>query len=313
LLKSHGWPRILPGIHAHPAAFSRMNPPIVLSTADAVRGWSREARRQGERVALVPTMGALHAGHLALVREARSRADKVVVSVFVNPTQFGPGEDFEAYPRTLESDLAALASDGCCDAVFAPPASEIYPDGENLTWVTVDRMGDHLCGASRPGHFRGVTTVVARLFAIAEPDVAVFGLKDAQQFFILRRMTREMGFGVELVGLPTVRETDGLALSSRNRYLDAAQREAAPALYRALSAARRQVESGEREAQTLLAGVRDALQGVPECRIDYVQLVSTADLQPIEQLAAGRQALLALAAWFGTARLIDNVILDTAG
>lgn len=287
--------------------------PVVLDTADAVRRWSREARRKGGRVALVPTMGALHAGHLALVREARSRADRVVVSVFVNPTQFGPGEDFEAYPRTLESDLAALAGEGCCDAVFAPPASEIYPEGENLTWVTVDRMGDHLCGASRPGHFRGVTTVVARLFAIVEPDVAVFGLKDAQQFFILRRMTREMGFGIEMVGLPTVRETDGLAMSSRNRYLDAAQRNAAPALFRALSAARTRVEQGERDAHTLVGSVREALERVPECRIDYVQLVATSDLQPVDTMQPGKQVLLALAAWFGTARLIDNVIIDVPG
>lgn len=258
-------------------------------------------------------MGALHAGHLALAREARTRADRVVVSVFVNPTQFGPNEDFEAYPRTLKADLTALAADGCCDAVFAPSASEIYPEGENLTWVTVDRMGDHLCGASRPGHFRGVTTVVARLFAIVEPDVAVFGLKDAQQFFILRRMTREMGFGIEMVGLPTVREQDGLAMSSRNRYLDAAQREAAPALYRALSAARTQVELGERRAETLVAAVREALAQVPACRTDYVQLVATSDLQPVESLKSGQQVLLALAAWFGTARLIDNVIIDVPG
>lgn len=261
-------------------------------------------------MALVPTMGALHAGHLALVREARTRADHVVVSVFVNPTQFGPGEDFEAYPRTLESDLAALSAEGCCDAVFAPPASEIYPEGENLTWVTVDRMGDHLCGASRPGHFRGVTTVVARLFAIVEPDVAVFGLKDAQQFFILRRMSREMGFGVELVGLPTVRESDGLAMSSRNRYLDAAQRAAAPALYRALSAARTRVSDGERRSEALVRGVQEALEAVPECRIDYIQLVAASDLQPVSELVPGKQGLLALAAWFGSARLIDNVILD---
>ena len=261
-------------------------------------------------MALVPTMGALHAGHLALVREARSRADRVVVSIFVNPTQFGPGEDFEAYPRTLDSDLAALSKDGCCDAVFAPPASEIYPEGANLTWVTVDRMGDHLCGASRPGHFRGVTTVVARLFAITEPDEAVFGLKDAQQFFILRRMTREMGFGVEMVGLPTVRESDGLALSSRNRYLDAAQRKAAPALHRALSAARARVEQGERQAGVLVSSVTEALERVPECRIDYVQLVATSDLQPVQHLEAGQQVLLAVAGWFGTARLIDNVIMD---
>ena len=262
-------------------------------------------------MALVPTMGALHEGHLALVREARRTADRVVVSIFVNPTQFGPGEDYDAYPRTLEADLAALTENGGCDAVFAPSASEIYPLGQNLAWVHVDRMGDYLCGASRPGHFRGVTTVVSRLFAIVEPDAAVFGLKDAQQFFILKRMTREMGFPVDIVGLPAVREADGLAMSSRNRYLDAAQREAAPALFRALSAAKERVlKEGERNAGLLVGGVTQDLEGVPECRIDYIQLVDTTDLQPVSDLHPGGQVLLALAAWFGRARLIDNVILD---
>ena len=287
-----------------------MSLPTIISTADAMRAWSVQVARTGQRVALVPTMGALHDGHLALVREARKHADQVVVSVFVNPTQFAPGEDFEAYPRTLDADMAALSGDGCCDVVFAPSAAEMYPEGDNLTWVTVDRMGDHLCGASRPGHFKGVTTIVARLFAIVHPQTAVFGLKDAQQFFILRRMTREMGFGTTLVGLPTVRETDGLALSSRNRYLTAPQRKAAPVLHAALQeASEKAILQGERRASALVQAVRAHLDAEPECRTDYVQLVDTSDLQPVETMQSGHTYLLALAAFFGKARLIDNVLI----
>lgn len=287
-----------------------MSLPTIISTADAMRAWSSQVARTGQRIALVPTMGALHDGHLALVRKAREHADQVVVSVFVNPTQFGPGEDFEAYPRTLDADMAALSGDGCCDVVFAPSAAEMYPEGENLTWVTVDDMGNHLCGASRPGHFKGVTTIVARLFAIVQPQTAVFGLKDAQQFFILRRMTKEMGFGTTLVGLPTVREADGLALSSRNRYLTPQERNAAPVLYEALQEAfERALSGGERNASSLVRGVREHLDAVPECREDYVQLVDTSDLQPVETMHSGRTYLLALAAFFGKARLIDNVLI----
>jgi len=276
-----------------------------------MRAWTRKQHELGLSVALVPTMGALHDGHLALVRKAGDVADRVVVSIFVNPTQFGPGEDFDAYPRTLETDRAHLAGQGCCDVVFAPSVPDMYPLGENLTWVTVDRMGDHLCGAARPGHFRGVTTVVSKLFSIVQPDKAVFGLKDAQQFFILQRMTLEMGFDTELIGLPTVREPDGLALSSRNRYLTPEEREAAPALHRALEEARELiVTGGERDAQSIVAKVLSRLEIIPECSTDYVQLVDTSDLQPVDALVPGSRVLLALAAFFGKARLIDNVIVE---
>ena len=284
--------------------------PIVISSASQMRDWSTETRCAGHRVALVPTMGALHEGHLALVREARKHADRVVVSIFVNPTQFGPNEDFEAYPRTLESDLQALGADRCCDVVYAPTVQEMYPVGENVTWVTVDRMGDHLCGAARPGHFRGVTTVVSKLFNMVMPQVAVFGLKDAQQFFILNRMTVEMGCGIELIGLPTVRESDGLAMSSRNRYLTATERAAAPLLNALLQEARYKVEAGERNARTLTSIIRAQIESESSCTVDYVQFVDTTDLQPIESLEPGSRVLLALAAFFGKARLIDNVLID---
>ena len=284
--------------------------PVVISSASQMRDWSTETRCAGHRVALVPTMGALHEGHLALVREARMHADRVVVSIFVNPTQFGPNEDYEAYPRTLESDLQALGADGCCNVVYAPTVQEMYPVGENVTWVTVDHMGDHLCGAARPGHFRGVTTVVSKLFNMVMPQVAVFGLKDAQQFFILNRMTVEMGFGIELVGIPTVRESDGLAMSSRNRYLTATERAAAPLLNASLQEARYKVEAGERNARTLTSTIRAQIESESSCTVDYVQLVDTTDLQPIESLEPGSRVLLALAAFFGKARLIDNVLID---
>lgn len=285
--------------------------PTLITSAAEMRAWTREQHQDGQRVALVPTMGALHDGHLELVRQAAVEADRVVVSVFVNPTQFGPGEDFEAYPRTLDSDRAQLAGKGCCDVVFAPGVPDMYPLGKNLTWVVVDSMGDHLCGATRPGHFRGVTTIVSRLLAIVSPDVAVFGLKDAQQFFILKRMTQEMGFATVLKGVPTVREEDGLALSSRNRYLSEAERAAAPLLYRALRKAESDIlHEGVRDVQLIIEPVRSALEQEPTCRTDYVQLVDADSLQPLDILEPGTKVVLALAAFFGKARLIDNVIVD---
>lgn len=288
-----------------------MASPTLITRADSMRRWTREHHRSGLRIALVPTMGALHDGHLELVRQAAAEADRVVVSIFVNPTQFGPGEDYDAYPRTLDADRARLEECGCCDVVFAPSVSDMYPLGINLTWVEVDKMGDHLCGAARPGHFRGVTTIVSRLLTIASPDVAVFGLKDAQQFFILKRMAREMGFDTVLKGVPTVREEDGLALSSRNRYLTVSERKAAPILNRLLRNAEMDIVSGRAgDVRSILAPVRMALEAEPACRIDYVQLVDAQTLQPLESLKSGTQVVLAVAAFFGKARLIDNAIVD---
>jgi len=283
-----------------------MSRPSVHTTISAIRAWSRTERAEGQEVVLVPTMGALHDGHIQLVRQAEREGRSVCVSIFVNPTQFGPNEDFDAYPRTLEADLDRLAETDC-DAVFAPTPADMYPAGTNLAWVDVETMGDRLCGAARPGHFRGVTTIVSRLFVAAEPDVAVFGLKDAQQFLILSRMTKEMGFGVRLEGVPTVRESDGLAMSSRNRYLTTEERTSAPVLHRALRSGReRIVTDGWRDAHRIVAEVKQTIESEPVGRIDYVELVDAELLQPVERLQPGDSVLLAGAVFYGQARLIDN-------
>jgi len=282
----------------------------IIHSAPEMHDWSIARSAEGKSIALVPTMGALHEGHLQLVSRAQESADCVVVSIFVNPTQFGPSEDFDAYPRTLKEDSTKLERQGMTSVIFAPTLPEIYPNPRNLTWVTVDRMGDHLCGESRPGHFRGVTTVVSRLFTIVEPTYGVFGLKDAQQFFILRRMARELAQRVSLIGVETVRESDGLARSSRNRYLNAAQRKQAPVLRRALLDSRDGVVNrGIRDCQILIDEISSKLNDSPECQTDYVQIVDTEELQPVETIEDGQQVLIAAAAFFGTARLIDNVIV----
>lgn len=272
------------------------------------------ARAAGRRLALVPTMGALHAGHLALVRDARRRADHVAVSVFVNPTQFGPGEDYEAYPRTLDADLEALAEAGGVDAVFAPSPAEMYPFGlPPYATVRVRDLDRHLCGAHRPGHFEGVASVVAKLFLACRPHVAVFGEKDAQQLAVVRRMTAEMGFGVEVVGHPIVREPDGLALSSRNRYLSPEERAQAVVLHRALVAAAAAVERGERSAGALRQRLSEEVGRAPLARLQYAEVVDADALQPVERLgkdgASGGRYLAAVAAFFGDTRLIDNTTL----
>ncbi|MFN3596578.1 MAG: pantoate--beta-alanine ligase [Rubricoccaceae bacterium] len=284
-------------------------PPAMQALADA-------ARAAGRRLALVPTMGALHEGHLALVRAARSAVGPgghVTVSVFVNPTQFGPGEDFDAYPRTLEADLAALRALGGVDVVFAPSAATMYPLGlPPLTSVHVARLGETLCGAHRPGHFDGVALVVAKLFLACRPHVAVFGQKDAQQLAIVRRMAAELGFGVEVVAHPVVREADGLALSSRNRYLSPEERAQAPVLYRALCAAEAALASGERRTAALRARMREVLAAAPLARVQYAEVVCADTLQPAGTLAPGAY-LAALAVFFGPTRLIDNLPLHVPG
>lgn len=277
------------------------------------------ARAAGRRLALVPTMGALHVGHLALVEDARRRVGPdghVTVSVFVNPTQFAPGEDFEAYPRTLSADVAALAAlvGGAVDTVFAPTAPEMYPFGlPPFATVRVRDLDRHLCGAFRPGHFEGVATVVAKLFLACRPHVAVFGQKDAQQLAILRRMAAEMHFGLDVVGHPIVREADGLALSSRNRYLSASERAEAVGIARAVQAAEAAVRAGERSAAAVEAAMTDEIARAPGVRLQYAQVVNADTLQPVETLAkdgpsAGRY-LAAVAAFVGTTRLIDNATL----
>lgn len=271
-----------------------------------VRALVEEARGRRASVGLVPTMGYLHEGHLSLVRRARQENDYVVLSIFVNPAQFGPEEDLERYPRDLGRDLE-LAEQAGVDLVFAPGAEEMYaPD--HRTWVEVEELTRGLCGRSRPGHFRGVTTVVTKLFGICRPDRAYFGQKDAQQALVIRRITRDLDLGVEVVVAPIVREADGLALSSRNVYLSEEQRRAAPILQRALCEAEVAARAGERDAEVVREQVRRRIEGAPGARVDYVELVSTQTLQSVERI--GGEVLLAVAVYFGRTRLIDNVIID---
>ncbi len=282
-----------------------IDPQVIRSVAELQR-WSDAARAAGRRIALVPTMGALHEGHLSLVRLGYHLADRVVVSIFVNPTQFGPAEDFARYPRDLDRDLEALRKVGA-DIVFAPSVEEIYPSGD-ATWVDVERLTAGLCGRSRPGHFRGVTTVVARLFNAARPHVAVFGEKDYQQLAVIRRMTRDLGFGIEVVGGQIVREPDGLAMSSRNVFLSARARQQATSLHAALHEARASVRAGVRDAEALVAQVRQRIEKEPLAELDYVELVDADTLEPLR--AVRGPALLALAVRFEGTRLIDNTQLS---
>ena len=261
----------------------------------------------GEAMGFVPTMGALHAGHMALVEAARRANGQVAASIFVNPTQFGPNEDLAKYPRTFEADVRLLERSGV-ELLFAPTAGEMYPEGF-ATAIDVGPVGARLDGASRPGHFVGVATVVAKLFGIVQPTRAYFGQKDAAQVAVLRRMVRDLSLPVELVVCPTVRETDGLALSSRNRYLSAAERGEALALSRALAAAEAAFADGVRADGGLLRAAGAVLRRVPGVSVDYLALVDPDTLEPLEFVDAGRVGLLAVAAWVGATRLIDNVLL----
>lgn len=275
-----------------------------LRTVREVQAALAGVRASGATVGLVPTMGALHEGHLSLIRAAHARGDFVVVSVFVNPTQFGPNEDFEVYPRDLERDQEVCAAAGA-DLIFSPSIEEMYPPGY-CTWVEVEgSLTSGLCGRSRPGHFRGVCTVVTKLFNICDPDRAYFGEKDAQQLVVVRRMARDLNMRVEIVSCPTVREEDGLALSSRNSRLTPAERAQAPVVYRALSAAAGLVQRGEREAASLEAAVRTTLAEASLATVDYVEIVSADDLAPVTRLAG--ECLLAVAVRFGEVRLIDSL------
>jgi pantoate--beta-alanine ligase len=274
-------------------------------------------RAAGQRIALVPTMGALHAGHLSLVSEARKRADRVWVSIFVNPTQFNEASDFAGYPRTLERDLSLCRTAGV-DLVYVPRVEDVYPDGAQ-TWVEVEKLAQSLCGASRPGHFRGVATVVSKLFLAAKPHVAFFGQKDFQQVAVIRRMVRDLGFDVEIAAAPIVREPDGLALSSRNVRLGPQARRQAVALVRALDAAEAAFTTGERRAERLLAQVRAEIARAPQAELDYVELCDPESLEAAPSLLPGA-VLLALAVHFrpdadgcgAPVRLIDNRLLQSS-
>jgi pantoate--beta-alanine ligase len=271
---------------------------------------ARKIRREQDRtIGLVPTMGALHEGHLSLVREARRMCDVVVVSVFVNPTQFGPSEDYEHYPRDLTKDTAIL-TDYNVDYIFAPSAEEIYPK-DFSTYVNVGGLSKLLEGESRPGHFRGVATVVAILINTVRPDFAFFGQKDAQQALIIKRMVRDLAFDTEIVVLPTVREDSGLAISSRNLYLDAEEQQSAAVIHRALLQAKEVFKKGERHAGKLAETVRTTIETEPRVRVDYVSVVDAETLEKLDKLDE-RPTLIAVAAYVGKTRLIDNTILNKA-
>jgi pantoate--beta-alanine ligase len=278
----------------------------ICKTIEDMRAACRAARHGGKRLGFVPTMGALHEGHLSLVRAARAACDVAAVSIFVNPTQFGANEDLAKYPRDFERDRDLLEKEGV-ELLFAPSVEEMYPAGA-VTWVTVEELSGKLDGRSRPGHFRGVTTVVAKLFHIVEPDAAFFGQKDAAQVAIVRRMVCDLKFPVEIVACPIVREADGLAMSSRNAYLDTAQRRQALVLHRALMGVQKLWEAGERDAATLVAAGREEVAGEKSVRLDYFEIVDPESLDPVRDLAGS--SLVAVAAFVGPTRLIDNILLQ---
>lgn len=264
-------------------------------------------RKDGLRIGLVPTMGYLHEGHASLMRQIGRVTDRTVVSVFVNPAQFGPGEDFETYPRDFERDLAMVHSEGG-DLVYAPSTAEMYPDGY-ATYLEVERLADHLCGASRPGHFRGVATVVTKLLTAVKPHVAIFGQKDAQQTGVVRRIVADLNLDVEILIAPTVREADGLAKSSRNRYMTPRHRRRATVLFRALQEGRDLVLEGEKRASAVIDAMRRRVTLSPGVAVDYIAAVDAEDFRPVEAL--GDRVLLAAAVRFGESRLIDNIVVET--
>lgn len=278
----------------------------IIETVRAMQARSEEWRAAGETVALVPTMGAFHEAHLNLMWEGRRRADRLVVSLFVNPTQFGPGEDYEAYPRNLEADLKATEDIGL-DVLYHPTAEEMYPEGY-ASYVEVEGLTDTLCGPSRPGHFRGVVTVVIKLFTAVKPHVAIFGEKDFQQLAVIRRMVADLHLEIEIVGMPIVREADGLAMSSRNLYLSAEERRTALGLSSSLVIARQMILDGERDVQTIEEKLRSHIEAAGPCTIDYVA-VADQETMALKETIDG-PLLIALAVRVGPARLIDNTVIE---
>lgn len=278
----------------------------IISSSVEMTAYSKAEQRAGRRVGFVPTMGALHEGHLSLVRAARAQCDVVVVSIFVNPTQFGPNEDLARYPRNFEQDKTMLQREHV-SAIFCPSVEEMYPAGAT-TWVAVEGLSERLDGRSRPGHFRGVTTVVSKLFNIVQPELAFFGQKDAAQVAVIRKMVRDLNFDVQIVVCPIVREQDGLAMSSRNAYLTAQQRNQALVLSRSLKYVQSLVEQGERCARKLIAAGKQVIEQEPAVRLDYFEVVDPDTLEPVSD--AGKGALVAVAAHVGTTRLIDNLLIE---
>ncbi|MBI5480967.1 MAG: pantoate--beta-alanine ligase [Deltaproteobacteria bacterium] len=286
-----------------------MPAPEIIRTPKEVSARADAWRRAGRRIAFVPTMGYLHRGHVTLLEEGRARGDVLVLSIFVNPTQFGPREDLARYPRDLEGDLAKAAGAGT-DVVYLPEAGDMYPPGYQ-TYVEVKDLARGLCGERRPGHFRGVATIVAKLFCAVKPHVAIFGEKDYQQLQVVRRLARDLDLDVEIVGIPTVREPDGLAMSSRNAYLSSDDRARATCLHRALVKAREAAAGGERDVAALCALAVGIISAGQPTRIDYVEARDAETLQPVARLE--RPVVMALAVFFGATRLIDNVVIQAGG
>ncbi len=280
----------------------------VAETIKSVRSLVKAARSGGKKVGLVPTMGALHVGHISLIEAAVEKCDFVVVSIFVNPTQFVPGEDFEKYPRPLEADLEICRKAGV-DVVFAPTPGQMYP-AENITWVSVEKLTESLCGPFRPGHFRGVTTVCTKLFNIVAPDIAYFGQKDAQQAIVIRRMVADLNMPLEIAICPTVREPNGLAISSRNKYLTEQQKKDAANIYKSLQKCRQMIDAGVKETTEIITEMSKILQQVPSIEIEYISIVDAETLRNIDQIAG--KVLAAVAVKIGPARLIDNILVDAA-
>jgi pantoate--beta-alanine ligase len=267
----------------------------------------RLLKKDGKSIGFVPTMGYLHEGHLSLARTAKKHNDVVIMSIFVNPIQFGPREDLDNYPRDLKRD-EEMASQAGVDIIFYPSAKDVYPPGFS-TYVTVGKLTDGLCGESRPGHFRGVTTVVTKLFGIVKPDIAYFGQKDAQQALVIKKMVEDLNMGIDIKMLPIVREKDGVAMSSRNVYLSRAERKDAGILYEALNAAKKLIEEGEMNSAKIIKVMEAAVKSKPTARIDYISIVDTKNLKPVKKVSDG--ALIAVAVYFGKTRLIDNIIVDS--
>ena len=278
----------------------------IAETIESIRSLVKAARGGGKKIGLVPTMGALHIGHTSLIEAAVKTCDFVVVSIFVNPTQFGPGEDLEKYPRPFEDDLEVCRKAGV-DAVFAPTPEQIYP-GENLTWVNVEKLTEPLCGRFRPEHFRGVTTVCAKLFNIVATDIAFFGQKDAQQAIVIKRMVADLNMPLEIVVCPTVREQDGLAVSSRNQHLSTEQRKDATYVYKSLQKCRQMIDAGITDTEKIVAEMRDILQQASSIKIEYVSIVDAETLASIDRIAG--KVLAAVAVGIGPSRLIDNILVD---
>lgn len=279
---------------------------VIIQTLKEMQAWTLEQRKAGKLVGLVPTMGYLHQGHLSLVDEVRKRCDSVVMSIFVNPLQFGAGEDFEEYPRDLSRD-SRLAEAAGVDVIFAPPVREMYPSNY-CTFIDVEKLTTGLCGESRPGHFRGVTTVVAKLLNIVAPHVAVFGQKDAQQALVIRRMVEDLNMPYDIIVAPIVREEDGLAMSSRNVYLNPEERKAALTLSKSLVLARQMIESGERTTSKVHKAMVEFIEAEPLAKIDYVEIVDGNNLSSVPHLEG--KVLIALAVRFGKTRLIDNLLME---